>query len=176
MSSFFDIAIAWIRSVEGGYFADPRGGATYAGVRQDLFNDWMLKRGGRPIPVMALANQPELLEAYYLMEYFLPAKMYDLLPYEGPALVMMDGAVQHGVSKMTKLFQLAIGAAVDGDFGSHTLAQYRTQIREQGADSLITTLISQRHAYYLQIGDARFQQGWENRLAQLAEKCKALSA
>ncbi|WP_462171106.1 glycoside hydrolase family 108 protein [Pseudoalteromonas xiamenensis] len=92
----------------------------------------------------------------------------------GVALMLFDGAVQHGMDSMTRLTQRTIDAHVDGLFGSRTLKQCQAYL----PNLLIAELISRRARKYARIclDDPRQTpnlNGWFNRLSHVAERCYA---
>jgi len=171
---YFGTFMDFIDGVEGGYVDDPRGGPTYCGIRQGYFNSWTLAHGGQLMNVAMLADHPELIEAYYLTEYWLPTRVYDLLIAPAPALVIYDGGVNCGVDTAIKLMQQVIGTVADGRFGPVTLARYQQSFNEDGDQALATALIARRRQYYESLNDPVNFQGWMNRLARVEARCKTL--
>lgn len=172
----FQIAMGWLVSAEGGYYDDPGAGPTYRGIVQTYFDKWLVDQGSPPMGVQQLANHEELIEAYYLAQYWLPARIYGLLPSQAPALVVFDGVVQHGVKTMIKLMQGVIGAPVDGDFGPLTLAQYNQAITRSGAQTVATNLIARRKQFYIALNRPQDEAGWMNRMENLTTLCQTLAA
>jgi lysozyme family protein len=171
---FFGTAMNWLVGVEGGYVDDPRGGPTYCGIRQGYFNAWLLAHGGQLMNVRDLEQHQELIEGYYLTEYWLPSRIYDLLPSQGPALVVFDGAVNCGINTMIQLFQEVVGTVADGHFGPVTLTRYRQAIQDSGVQRVVALLIGRRRQYYLSLNDPANEAGWANRMAELEARCQTL--
>jgi len=171
----FAAVMSWIRSAEGGYWVDPRVGPVYCGISQGYFSAWLMSQGAVPMSVQLLADRPELVDAYYMAQYWLPIRGYDLLPSTAPALAVFDGGVLQGVNTMVKIFQSVVGVLPDGHFGPLTLSRYKQSITSLGAQNLATQLIARRREMLIALNDPAMQQGWLNRLVNLQLTCDTFS-
>ncbi|KAF7787182.1 hypothetical protein PRUB_a4059 [Pseudoalteromonas rubra] len=139
--------------------ASDRGGLTKYGISQKAY------------PRLDIRNL-DLTKAVrlYYRDYWEPMQC-DHVP-TGLALMLLDGAVQHGVDGMTRMVQGTVSAAIDGLFGSLTLKAVLGKMPSQ----LITGLLAERSRLYFGIcQDDPTQRinlnGWFNRLAQVTERC-----
>ena len=174
MSLYFTTFQNFEAGVEGGYVDDPNGGPTYGGVRQAYLNQWLISQHAPLMDVRELADRPELLDAYYMANYFLPLRIYDLLDYPAPALVVYDGGISQGPGTIVKMLQRVVGAAEDGVIGPVTLAKVHDYVKNIGAWVLVTSLIGQRRQAYINNNQPANEKGWMHRLDRLEARCRQL--
>lgn len=165
--SGFTTALPFVLRMEGGYVNDPvdRGGATNKGITQATYSSWLSTQGRPSRPVREITD--EEVEQIYHLCYWLPAKC-DALPWPASAAVF-DAAVNHGVSRATRMLQEALLVKVDGIIGPATLAA------AEGADphQLVGELLWVRVDFYYRIsrGDqVKFLRGWLRRLLHLRKE------
>ena len=161
----FDLALAHVLEMEGGWTNDPHdpGGPTNLGItlgvyaaskgttitdanREDLIGE--LKR------LNAASARP-----IYYERYWVPSRAAELpLPI---ALMHFDAAVNHGVGNAVRMLQQALGVAVDGEIGPETLGAARTHpVRET-----IHRYADIRRARYRSLSHFwRFGRGWLRRV------------
>lgn len=124
--SIFDIALAHVLAMEGGWTEDQYdpGGPTnfgitlatlaaYRGVVLDAATFAGLRQQLRDI------SQAEV-RAIYLARYWQPCRASALPP--AIALMHFDAAVNHGVGTAARMLQEAAGTAIDGEIGPGTIA------------------------------------------------------
>ncbi|MBD1584916.1 glycoside hydrolase family 108 protein [Pseudoalteromonas sp. S16_S37] len=165
----FADAILPILYLEGGLNADgglnntpsDRGGLTKFGISQ------------RAYPHLDIANLT-LAQAVRLFhrDYWRPMQCGEL--NAGVALMLLDGAVQHGVPSMTMLVQRYVGAKPDGRFGPLTLKACHGVLPIQ----LCVGLSLKRARKYARICANDTTQtpnlnGWYNRLEHITERAIA---
>jgi len=151
-------ALTHVLKHEGGYVnhrSDP-GGATNYGITRDTLAEWR-DRHVTPQEVEHLTKD-EAAEIYKA-NYWDAAKCGSMP--EGIALIVFDGAVNHGVSRSSKFLQRALNVAADGKVGPKTLGA----IEGLDAVDLIVEIAAQRMRFY---GGLRafsvFGLGWSRRL------------
>ncbi|NOU53120.1 secretion activator protein [Pseudoalteromonas sp. JBTF-M23] len=141
--------------------ASDRGGLTKYGISQ------------RAYPKTDIANlKIGTAIRYYYRDYWEPMHCDEL--NSGVALMLFDGAVQHGINSMTRIVQRTTGAGVDGLFGARTLKQCLAIL----PNLFICELISRRGYRYARICLDDPKQlpnlkGWMNRLGHITERCYA---
>ncbi|TMN39078.1 glycosyl hydrolase 108 family protein [Pseudoalteromonas sp. S2755] len=161
----FADSIIPILYLEGGLRADgginnvasDRGGLTKFGISQRAYPNLNIAE-------LTLAQAVRL----YHRDYWRP--MYCESMNTGSALMLLDGAVQHGVPGMTQLVQRYVGAKPDGRFGSKTLQACQSILPNQ----LIIGLSLRRARKYARIcaNDPTQRpnlEGWYNRLEHITE-------
>ncbi|TMP27188.1 secretion activator protein [Pseudoalteromonas rubra] len=158
-SGKFAHCILPILHAEGGLnlTASDRGGLTKYGISQ------------RAYPHIDIANltMPGALRLYH-RDYWRPmhGEQFDT----GAALMLLDGAVQHGVPGMTYLLQRLTGAKPDGRFGPRTLKSAHALLPTK----LVIALSLRRARKYARICAKDSSQqpnldGWYNRLEHITE-------
>lgn len=174
-SNLFEIALAHVLEMEGGYTDDPYdpGGPTNFGITMKAFAVWKgvaisyqtresLKAQLKCIPEAAVRD-------IYALRYWRPAQCDDLPP--ALALFHFDAAVNHGVTGATRLLQEAVGTDVDGEIGPLTLAAVaRTaieQVLEDYAEVRRRRYRSLRHFW-------RFGRGWLARVDKMLRRARDL--
>lgn len=176
-------ALAWIRSIEGGFVnhpADP-GGATYAGVslravvkldrNADGVLDFDLDGDGDvdDDDIRALHEHPEKVGEFYSSEYW-KAIGADVCPWP-MAIRAFDAAVHHGVGGATLLVQKAARLAADGIAGPATRAAMKIVDAEQLRRFDLERL-DLMHRISARRGDPFFR-GWAKRVLLLQREAEA---
>jgi len=154
----FVLALTHVLKHEGGYSNHPSdpGGATNFGITRDVLAEWR----DRHVMIEEVKDltKDEAAEIYKY-KYWDAAKC-GAMP-AGLALMVFDGAVNHGVSQSSKFLQRALGVAADGKVGPKTLGA----IEGLDAVDLIVEIAAQRMRFY---GGLRtfsaFGLGWSRRL------------
>lgn len=168
-SADFQSSLPFILRWEGGYVNHPNdpGGATNKGVTQKVYDDWRRKQGQALRDVRQLAE--EEMQAIYETGYWLPPKCHLL---EGPLdLVHFDTAVNMGVGRAVRFLQKAVGAGVDGDFGSGT----QQCVADCDPGTALSAYCDTREAFYRKLAAdnpklAVFLKGWMSRLNALRKQ------
>lgn len=148
---------------EGGKDDDPvdPGGRTNQGVIQREFSAWLLRNGKPSRDVFTMT--PEERDAIYYQNY--GAKIhFDELP-PGVDLVMLDGAINSGVSQSIKWCQRALNIYADGVLGVVTLQRIQDH---PDHDQLIDGILFRRMAFLRGLRTFyHFGAGWTARVNQL---------
>ena len=163
----FEVALAHVLEMEGGYGEDPYdpGGPTnhgitlavlaaWKGVTLDATNHGELKQELKRIA-------PETVRQIYRLRYWGPAGCAEL---SAPlALMHFDAAVNHGVGAALRMLQEAAETEVDGEIGPLT----RAAIAAKPPDRLIRAYADIRRARYRALPHFwRFGRGWLDRAAK----------
>jgi len=154
----FLYALSHVLKHEGGYVNHPSdpGGATNWGITRDTLGAWRDRHV--TIEEVKDLSKDEAAEIYKY-KYWDAAKCGEV-PV-GVALIVFDGAVNHGVSQSSKFLQRAVGVDADGKVGQKTLGA----IEGLDAVDLIVEIAAQRMRFY---GGLRtfsaFGLGWSRRL------------
>lgn len=152
MSNNFDIAVEIILKHEGGYVNHPDdpGGETNYGISK------------RAYPDVDIANlTKEDATAIYKRDYW-DRISGDDLPF-AVGIVVVDYAVNSGVSRASKALQLAVGATVDGVIGPMTL----DAVRAHSEKSVVTQVTHLRQQFVRGlITYETFKNGWERRIEE----------
>lgn len=154
---------------EGGKDDDPvdPGGRTNQGVIQREFSAWLLKNGKPARDVFTMTDAER--DAIYYQNY--GAKIhFDELP-PGVDLVMLDGAINSGVSQSIKWCQRAIGITADGVLGVVTLQRIQDH---PDHDALIAGICFRRMAFLRALKTFyHFGKGWTARVNSLQKTGQA---
>lgn len=159
----FDDAMVIELKFEGGKDDDPvdPGGRTNQGVIQREFSAW-LKANGKPNRDVFTMTVPER-EAIYQENYGAKVWFDDLPP--GIDVVVLDGAINSGVSQSIKWLQRALGVSATGVMGNITL---QAILQYPDDDDLISKIIARRNAFLKSLKTFyHFGKGWMARTAQL---------
>lgn len=160
----FETIMETVFKWEGGYVDNPfdNGGPTNMGITHNVLARWRGVAGVTRAEVRNLtkAEATEIFRSRY----------WDRI--QGPSLpapidlIVMDGAVNHGVTAMSKMLQRCVGVADDGDIGYQTLEAVATQTNSsENTFDLAVKLAEARKSRYVNHEDARhFLRGWRNRL------------
>lgn len=125
-ASIFDIALAHVLEMEGGWTEDQfdPGGPTNFGITLAT----LAAHRGVVLDATSFADLRQQLReiskaevrAIYVARYWQPCRAVALPP--AIALMHFDAAVNHGVGGAARMLQEAVGTAVDGDIGPATIA------------------------------------------------------
>jgi uncharacterized protein (TIGR02594 family) len=173
VEAVFEVALAHVLRMEGGYSDDPYdpGGPTNFGITLRTYAAHM----GRTLDAAshtALKSElrsirPEVVRAIYQQRYWRPAQCDELSP--GLALFHFDAAVNHGVGTAIRSLQEALGVDADGEIGPIT----RRALREAAVPDVIARYAMIRERRYRALKHFwRFGRGWLNRVS--ATKAAAL--
>ena len=160
-----------VTKLEGGYVLDHRSGPTNFGIIKRYLDIYLRLTGHAPISLAAfhaLKETDVIVSDYYESQYWEPMKC-DELHGDSVAIVLADGAVQHGCVTMTELLQKCVGVSIDGNFGPLTLRAVENKITSLGSNGVATILLVERWtSIYKVINDPIDMVGWKNRLIHLA--------
>lgn len=172
-SALFELALAHVLKMEGGFSDDPfdPGGPTNRGITLAVF------ASTRGIELTA-ANRASLIEGLKRLGSAQTRQIYatrywdlsraGLLPPD-VAVMHFDAAVNHGVAAAVRMLQEAAGATVDGEIGPETLGRVRIM---PGAE-LIARYADIRRARYRSLGHFwRFGRGWLRRVDQTLDAAR----
>lgn len=149
---------------EGGFFNHPHdnGGPTNMGITHIVLAKW---RGVAGVTVTDVKN----LTKAEAVEIFKSRYWTKIRGKSLPApidLIVMDGAVNHGVPNMSRMLQEALGVEADGRIGNVTVEAVTAATASQ--DTLLelaVKLAERRKSRYVNHEDAaHFIAGWRNRL------------
>lgn len=174
----FDVALAHVLEMEGGWTEDPYdpGGPTNLGITLATLaahRNIHLDQTTFPTLREQLRNiQADEVQAIYLGRYWTPCRAA-LLPVP-IAIMHFDAAVNHGVAGAARMLQEAANVATDGEIGPQTLAACAAT----EADRLLQRYADLRRARYRALPTFwRFGRGWLARVdATLAVAGRTLSA
>lgn len=161
----FSTVIKMVLEHEGGYVNHPSdpGGETKYGISK------------RAYPEVDIANLTEEdAEEIYFNDYWSRIKGEELP--RGVACVVMDYAVNSGISRASKALQSVCGISNgDGIIGPATLASVWTTVKNDGEESVVNGVINQRQEFIrgLSIYDT-FGKGWERRIDETRSKALEL--
>lgn len=168
----FKSAIDVVLRNEGGYVDNPSdpGGETNYGITWPTLRD-AIAFGVVPAgTTIAKLTQAQAEAIYYVLYWQRSGAEMLALPFD---LLLLDAAVNHGVTNAVKQLQRAIGDKADGIVGARTIAacKYPSPIRENHA---IRFLVERAWLYHgLSLGKDMFYRGWMRRLFELhAESLK----
>lgn len=148
---------------EGGKDDDPvdPGGRTNQGIIQREFSAYLIRHGqaARDVFTMTPAERDDI----YRTQYGDKIKFDDLPP--GVDLVMLDGAINSGVSQSIKWAQRALGITADGVLGAVTMQRI---IDHPDHDVFIAGICDRRMAYLRALKTFyHFGGGWTARVTSL---------
>lgn len=153
-----------------GYVNDPAdpGGETNYGIIKPTYDTYR-KLKNLPPRSIRLIDRLEVTEIYYL-QFWHPAGC-DLLPAK-LALCHFDWAVNHGVIDAIRDLQRLVGTAPDGRIGPNTKQAITRALTNQSERSLCIAYCILRENWYrhrvaTKPSQAKFLQGWLNRVAVL---------
>lgn len=159
----FASAMAIEYKFEGGKDDDPvdPGGRTNQGVIQREFSAWLKSNGKPNRDVFTMTNDER--DAIYKQNYG-DKIWFDMLP-PGVDLVILDGAINSGVSQSIKWLQRVLGVSATGVMGNITL---QAVLQYPDDDDLIAKVIARRNAFLRSLKTFyHFGKGWLSRTAQL---------
>lgn len=154
---------------EGGKVDDPRdpGGRTNQGVIQRVFSAY-LKQKGQPVRDVYSMTPDERDDIYY--NQYAKKIQFDDLP-DGVDLVVLDGAINSGVSQSIKWVQRALGLTADGVMGDVTLEAVK---QYPDNDQLIAAILDRRLAFLKALKHwPTYKNGWSSRVSQVRAKGQA---
>jgi lysozyme family protein len=163
--SAFETVVHMVLEHEGGYVdhKDDPGGRTKYGISQRAYPD---------------VNIAELTEEdaadIYKRDYWDRIKGDDLPA--GVACVVMDYAVNSGISRASKALQSVCGIANgDGVIGPHSLNAVWTTVKNTSEEAVINAVTAQRQEFIrgLKIYET-FGRGWERRIDETRAKAMEL--
>jgi lysozyme family protein len=148
---------------EGGKDDDPidPGGRTNQGVIQREFSAWLRKNGKPNRDVFTMTDAER--DTIYWENYGNKIHFNELPP--GVDLVVLDGAINSGVSQSIKWLQRAIGVDATGVMGNITLMAVQNYSDD---DDLIAKILDRRMAFLKSLKTFyHFGGGWTSRVNQL---------
>jgi lysozyme family protein len=154
----FVTSLAHVLKHEGGYVNHPSdpGGATNWGITRDTLAQWR-DRHVTIEEVQSLSKEDASL--IYKANYWDAAKCASMP--SGIALIVFDGAVNHGVGGMAKMLQRSAGVSADGAIGPMTLAA----VNAAEPEKLLLEIAAQRMRFYGGLPTFNvFGLGWSRRL------------
>jgi uncharacterized protein (TIGR02594 family) len=161
----FEMALAHVLEMEGGYSDDPYdpGGPTNKGITLSDFAKWRgvtIDATSRARLIEDLKNiLDDVVADIYRSRYWRPASCA-LLP-DAVAVMHFDAAVNHGVGGATRLLQAALGVASDGVVVPETVRAARSQT----ARTIVERYAELRRARYRALPHFwRFGRGWLRRV------------
>jgi len=163
--SAFDSIIEMILKHEGGYVdhsSDP-GGETKYGISKRAYPD---------VNIAALTEEDA--KDIYKRDYWSRIKGDDLPA--GVACVVMDYAVNSGVSRASKALQAACGINNgDGIIGPHTLSATWVTVRNYSEKYVVDEVTDQRRGFIRNLSIYEtFGKGWERRITETHDKAMEL--
>ena len=169
----YEECLSFVLKREGGYCDDPldHGGATNFGITQRVYDQFRASCNLPDSPVRHIS--PFEVKTIYNASYWSSARCDELTPPID--IVVFDGAVNHGASRMVKMLQSVVGVDADGEFGPVTLAAVKEQSKGyMNATVLADRLIAYREGFYHRIverdaSQGRFLNGWINRMSALRQ-------
>jgi uncharacterized protein (TIGR02594 family) len=174
-ASIFDVALAHVFEMEGGYTDDPHdpGGPTNLGITLATYATWRNIAlsadtfGSLKAELRALDHASA--QQIYQQRYWSRCSA-EALP---PALALMhfDASVNHGLTGAARLLQQACDIDIDGEIGPETLSAARTQPLEPLLDAYADARI-QRYRALPHFW--RFGRGWLARVAKTRAACSPL--
>jgi lysozyme family protein len=163
MKTPFERALENTLGFEGGEAHHPldRGGHTYRGITQGLYDRWRRKKG-REYRRVTEIDESEI-EAIAMEEFWLPCRCNDL-PGD-VAVAVFDMAFHSGVGDARRALQRAVRVEQDGILGEQTLAAVRLAEPKR----LIRDFLKARGAELQEIlirdqSQVIFLEGWINRI------------
>lgn len=154
---------------EGGMDDDPvdPGGRTKNGITQKVYAAYRRRKGLAAQDVFKMQDHER--DEIYRTQYFDKVRFDELPP--GLDLVIVDGAINSGVSQSIKWVQRALGIQADGVIGIQTMQRIQDH---PDHDLLIAAILQRREAFLKSLKTFwRFGKGWLNRTGQLRKKGQA---
>ena len=161
----FSKVIKMVLEHEGGYVNHPSdpGGETKYGISKRAYPD---------VNIADLTEEDA--EELYFKDYWSRIKGEELPA--GVACVVMDYAVNSGISRASKALQSVCGISNgDGIIGPASLNAVWTTVRNDGEESVVNAVTAQRQEFIrgLKIYET-FGKGWERRITETQEKAMEL--
>jgi lysozyme family protein len=169
MKSNFAAALKIELTYEGGKDDDPvdPGGRTNQGIIQRVYAAYRIRKGlpARDVFLMDDSERDEI----YRTQYFDKIRFDELPP--GLDLVIVDGAINSGVSQSIKWVQRALNLTADGVLGDVTMQRIQDH---PDHDMLIRGILDRRRAFLKALKTFwRFGKGWIARVNNLEKKGQA---
>jgi lysozyme family protein len=160
----FDELMITVFKWEGGFVNNPfdNGGPTNMGITHEVLAAW---RGVDGVTVDEVRNLTRQEATDIFRDRYWKKIKGSSLP-KPIDLIVMDGAVNHGVTNMVRIVQNAVGVSQDGRMSTATIAAVAAQTGSQeGLVDLAVKLAELRKERYVNHEDAvHFLNGWRNRL------------
>lgn len=169
MRSNFAAALKIELVFEGGMDDDPvdPGGRTKNGITQKVYAAYRRRKGLPAQDVFKMVDSER--DEIYRSQYFDKIRFDELPP--GLDLVIVDGAINSGVSQSVKWVQRALGIQADGVMGAITMSRI---MDHPDHDVLIKNILDRRRAFLQALKTYwRFGKGWMSRVSQLQSKGQA---
>ena len=154
---------------EGGYVNNPHdaGGATRYGVTLATLSAW---RGGTMCSASDVENLTEQEARQILTNVYVFAPHFDAIKDDALRALVVDCAVNHGVSKAVVLLQRALAVTADGVMGTKTFGALDTS----DPVKVYYRLCAARMRLYVNIvladqAQSAFLLGWTNRCMSFVE-------
>ena len=166
MQSNFDVCLALMLAHEGGFVNHPSdpGGMTNLGVTKRVWEEWV---GHEVDEKQMRALTPETVAPLYKRKYWDACRADDLVG--GVDYCVFDVAVNSGPGRAVKFLQSCIGVAVDGGFGSATLAAVKKA--EEDPATLIELYCAKRLEFLQSLKTFEtFGKGWSRRVQEVKDK------
>jgi lysozyme family protein len=174
----FLLALRFTLRWEGSRFVndpDDRGGATYRGVTQRVYDAF--RRGLQRVTRSVRYLSDDELRAIYYRDYWVKAGC-NRIGDRRLAIAHFDFAVNSGVSRAVRYLQddidtylpISESLAVDGSFGPKTAAALKRALGRVPPDYFTTGYIDERERFLVAIAkgrQAKFRKGWLRRVADL---------
>ena len=166
MSEFdraMDILLKW----EGGFVDHPYddGGPTNMGITHEALARW---RGvddvsAEQVRSITRSEAKSIFRSLY-WDRVRAEEMHQIV-----SMVVMDGAVNHGVGKISKFLQRTLGREESGEIADDDINELRSKAGdEEGAVRIATAIADLRRDHYVNHKDAvHFLRGWRNRLTDV---------
>ncbi|MBL4859403.1 MAG: glycoside hydrolase family 108 protein [Acinetobacter sp.] len=164
----FKKAIAHVLKHEGGFVDHPKdpGGATNLGITLKTLRAWRKQHSDIDDIKNLTYNEAKDI---YRANYWDKCRCGEMPA--GVALMVFDGAVNHGPSQSTKFLQRALRVSADGAIGPITL----TAANNTNSKKLLLEVAAQRMRFYGNLDSFKhFGKGWSRRLmSTLSEALEA---
>lgn len=169
MKDNWDKAMVVELRFEGGKVDDPQdpGGRTNEGVTQRVYSAYRkkMKKASQDVYLMT----PDERDQIYMEQYGWKIA-FDQLP-PGLDLLILDGAINSGVTQSVKWVQRCLGLTADGSMGDVTLQAVHNH---PDHDALIAQICDRRMRFLRALRHwPRYKNGWTSRVNQLRAKAQA---
>jgi uncharacterized protein (TIGR02594 family) len=173
--STFDLAIAHVLDMEGGYTDDPHdpGGPTNLGITLATYAAWrsvaVTPDSFGQLKVELRALDRATATAIYRARYWTPSRAAEMPP--ALALMHFDATVNHGVTGATRLLHQALGLDANDRIADDVISA----IADQNIERLVDAYADARAAKYRSLSHFwRFGRGWLNRVTKTRAAAMAL--
>jgi len=166
MLNNFQKSLQYVLASEGGFVDNKAdsGGATMKGI---TLNTYRLFKKNSHLTANDLKSISDAdVSTIYFKSYWNACRCSELP--NGIDYLMLDASCNTGVGRAIKTLQKSVGADVDGNLGSITLAL----VNKHDISDLIRTFSDQKEAFYKNLVIVKpsqqvFLQGWLNRIEQV---------